>query len=90
MVLDSPLGYVEAFERNVIILVYFPPNLTSWKKPMDATIIEALRNMYQYFKIRDIQPYHGNPDFIRSTLGRSMKRGVVSVTHGKPTHLLLL
>ncbi len=49
LLLDNALGHFEAFERNNVRIVFFPPNCTSWKQPCDMGIITALKKSSNIF-----------------------------------------
>ena len=58
---------------------------------MDMGIIASLKKRYKYHLIREILSYHDNPEAMKICLenaSKRMKRGVVGVAFGKPTHLL--
>ena len=41
--LDNAPGHVNEFIKGSISVRFFPPNVTSWKQPMDMGIIAALK-----------------------------------------------
>jgi hypothetical protein len=43
LLMDNAPGHFDAFERNNIRVVFFPPNYTSWKQPCDMGIIATLK-----------------------------------------------
>ncbi|KAI6648197.1 hypothetical protein LOD99_12006 [Oopsacas minuta] len=43
LLMDNASGHFQAFERNNVRVVFFPPNCTSWKQPCDMGIIAALK-----------------------------------------------
>ena len=43
LLLDNAPGHVLPFEWDGIRVAFFPPNVTSWKQPMDMGIIAALK-----------------------------------------------
>jgi hypothetical protein len=48
LLLDNAPGHFEAFERDNVRIVFFPPNCTSWKQPCDMGIIAALKKRFKY------------------------------------------
>ena len=43
LILDNAPGHAETFECDVIKVIFFPTNVTSWKQAMDIGIIAALK-----------------------------------------------
>jgi hypothetical protein len=70
--------------------MFFPPNITSWMRPMDLGIIATLKEMYKYLLIENIILYYDNPDSVKNALEyvtKKMNRGEAGVAFGWPTHL---
>lgn len=91
LILDNAPGHASAFERNGIRVVFFPPNVTSWKQPMDMGIIAAVKKRYKYLLIKEIISYHDSPETVKEQLSAAasrMRRGAAGVAFGKPPHLL--
>lgn len=91
LLLDNAPGHSTEFERNGIRVAFFPPNVTSWKQPMDMGIIAALKKRYKYLLLKDIIAYHDNPESLKEHLALTaskMKRGSAGVSYGRPPHLL--
>ena len=91
LILDNAPGHASAFERNGIRVAFFPPNVTSWKQPMDMGIIAALKKRYRYLLLKDIIAYHDNSPAIKDrlvTAALKLKRGAAGVAFGRPAHLL--
>ncbi|XP_065642990.1 jerky protein homolog-like [Hydra vulgaris] len=91
LLLDNVPGNFEAFERNLVKVVFFPPNCTSWKQPCDMGIIAALKKRYKYLYLSDILSYYSLDVNTKECLKESSllcKRGAAGVEYGKPAHLL--
>lgn len=58
LIFDNVLGHDTAFETNRIQVVFFPPNVTSWKQPMDMGIITAMKKRYKFLMMKAIIAYH--------------------------------
>jgi hypothetical protein len=48
------LRHFEAFERDNVRIVFFPPNCRSWKQPYDMGIIVALKKRFKYLYLKDV------------------------------------
>ncbi|XP_065668027.1 jerky protein homolog-like [Hydra vulgaris] len=91
LLFDNAPGHFEAFERNLVKVVFFPPNCTSWKQPCDMGIIAALKKRYKYLYLSDILSYYSLDVNTKECLKESSllcKRGAAGVKYGKPAHLL--
>ncbi|XP_065650735.1 tigger transposable element-derived protein 6-like [Hydra vulgaris] len=52
-------GHFEAFERNLVkVVFFFRQNCTSWKQACDIGIIAALKKRYKYLYLSDILSYY--------------------------------
>ncbi len=58
MLLDNAPGHFEAFERDNVKIVFFPPNCTSWKHPCDMGIITTLKKRFIYLYIKDVVDFY--------------------------------
>ncbi|XP_065658634.1 jerky protein homolog-like [Hydra vulgaris] len=90
LLLDNAHGHFEALERNLVKVVFFPPNCTSWKQPCDMGIIAALKKRYKYLYLSDILSYYSLDVNTKECLKESSllcKRGAAGVEYGKPAHL---
>jgi hypothetical protein len=58
MLLDNALRHFEAFERNNVGIIFFPPNCTSWKQPCDMGIIVALKKRFKYLYLKDVFDFY--------------------------------
>lgn len=58
LLLDNSPEHFEAFERDHVKLIFFPPNCTSWKLPCDMGIIAALKKGYKYLYLSDVLQFH--------------------------------
>jgi hypothetical protein len=58
LLMDNAPGHFDAFERNNIRVVFFPPICTSWKQPCDMGIITALKKGYKYLYLKDILDFY--------------------------------
>ncbi|XP_065654544.1 tigger transposable element-derived protein 4-like [Hydra vulgaris] len=91
LLLDNAPGHFEAFEQNLVKVVFFPPNCTSWKQPCDMGIIAALKKRYKYLYLSDILSYYSLDVNTKECLKESSllcKRGAAGVEYGMPAHLL--
>lgn len=91
LILDNAPGHSTAFGRNGIQVVFFPPNVTSWKQPMDMGIIAAIKKRYKFLLIKEMNAYHDTPQHLKDQLSlaiKRMKRGATELVYGRPPHLL--
>ena len=58
LLLDNAPGHFEAFERDYVRIVFFPPNCTSWKQPCDMGIIAALKKRFKYLYLKDVLDFY--------------------------------
>ncbi|OLY82840.1 Jerky-like protein [Smittium mucronatum] len=49
LLLDNVPGNASAFEDNGIRVIFFPPNVTSWKQPMVMGIIGAFKKGITFY-----------------------------------------
>ena len=91
LLLDNAPGHGSEFVRNNVTVKFFPPNVTSWKQPMDMGIIAALKKRYKYILLKEIIGFHDLPTESkqqRADGARRMRRGAAGVFYGKPATLL--
>jgi hypothetical protein len=90
LLLDAP-GHFEAFERDNVRIVFFPPNCTSWKQPCNMGIITALNKSFKYLYLKDVFDFYELDEeakFTKKMQGRRLRHGAVGVTYKNPAHLL--
>ncbi|XP_065671899.1 tigger transposable element-derived protein 6-like [Hydra vulgaris] len=91
LLLDNAPGHFEVFEQNLVKVVFFPTNCTSWKQPCDMGIIAALKKRYKYLYLSNILSYYSlnvnTNEFLKES-SLLCKRGAAGVEYGKPAHLL--
>ncbi len=58
LLLDNAPRHFEAFERDNVRIIFFPPNCTSWKQPYDMGIIAALKKMFKYLYLKDVPDFY--------------------------------
>ena len=91
LLMDNAPGHFEAFERDNIRIVFFPPNCTSWKQPCDMGIIAALKKRYKYLYLKDVLDFYELEEeekLRKKDQGRRLRRGAAGVLYGNPAHLL--
>lgn len=91
LLLDNAPGHCREFVRNNVTVKFFPPNVTSWKQPMDMGIIAALKKQYKYILLKEIIGFHDLPTESkqqRADRAQRMRRGSAGVFYGKPATLL--
>ena len=91
LLLDNAPGHFDAFERDCVRVVFFPPNCTSWKQPCDMGIIAALKKRYKYLYLSDVLQFHDldqEEKERKRELGTRLRRGAAGVAFGRPAHLL--
>ena len=87
----NALGHFEAFERDLVRVVFFSPNCTSWKQLCNMGIIAALKKRYKFLHLRDVLEFY---DLDESTKARKtecigrLRRGAVGVDFSRLAHLL--
>jgi hypothetical protein len=89
--MDNASGHFDAFKRDNIRVVFFPPNYTSWKQPCDMGIIAALKKRYKYLYLKDILDFYELDEQLKQRkreLGKRLRRGAVGVSYENPAHLL--
>ena len=86
LLMDNAPGHFEAFERDNIRIVFFPPNCTRWKQPCDMGIIAALKYLY----LKDVLDFYelDEAKSRKKDQGRRLRRGAAGVFYGNPAHLL--
>ncbi len=90
LLLDNAPGHFEAFERNNVRIVFFPPNCTSWKQPCDMGIIAALKKRFKYLYLNDVLDFYELDEeakLQKKMQGRKLQRGAAGVAYGNPAHL---
>ena len=91
LLMDNAPGHFEAFERDNVTVVFFPPNCTSWKQPCDLGIIAALKKRYKYLYLKDVLDFYELDESSKVCIkeqARRLPRGGAGVVYGNPTHLL--
>jgi len=91
LLLDNAPGHFEAFERDNVRIVFFPPNCTSWKQPCDMGIIVALKKRFKYLYLKDVLDFYELDEeakLRKKMQGRRLRRSVARVAYGNPAHLL--
>jgi hypothetical protein len=91
LLLDNDPGHFEAFERDNVRIVFFPPNCTSWKQPCDMGIIAALKKRFKYLYLKDVLDFYELDEeakLRKKMQGRRLRRGAAGVAYGNPAHLL--
>ena len=91
MLLDNAPRHFEAFERDDVRIVFFPPNCTSWKQPYDMGIIAALKKRIKYLYLKDVLDFFELDEeakLLKKRQGRRLRHGVAGVAYGNPAHLL--
>ncbi|KAI6650795.1 hypothetical protein LOD99_7846 [Oopsacas minuta] len=91
LLMDKAPGHFQAFERNNVRVVFFPPNCTSWKQPCDMGIIAALKKRYKYLYLQDVLDFYDLDEDLKARKEEQAKRlprGAAGVVYSKPAHLL--
>jgi len=91
LLMDNAPGQFNAFERDNIRVVFFPPDCTSWKHPCDMGIIAALKKWYKYLYFKDILDFYELDEQLKQwkkELGKWLRRGVTGVSYENLAHLL--
>ncbi len=82
--MDNAPGHFDAFERDNIRVVFFPPNCTIWKQPCDMGIIVALKKWYKYLYLKDILNFYELDEQLKQgkrELGKRLRRGAAGVSY---------
>ncbi len=90
LLLDNALGHFEAFERDNVRIVFFPPNCTSWKQPYDMGIITALKKRFKHLYLKDVLDFYELDEeakLRKKMQGQRLRRGAAGVTYGNLVHL---
>jgi DDE superfamily endonuclease len=91
LLLDNSPAHFDAFERDGVRVVFFPPNCTSWKQPCNMGIIAALKKRYKYLYLIDIFDHYELGEDIKTQIqnqAKRLQRGSAGVSYGHPAHLL--
>jgi hypothetical protein len=90
LLLDNTPRRFEAFERDNVRIVFFPPNCTSWKQPCDMGIITALKKRFKYLYLKDVLDFYELNDeakLRKKMQGRKLRHDVAGVAYRNPAHL---
>ncbi len=91
MLLDNAPGHFEAFERDNVKIVFFPPNCTSWKHLCDMGIITTLKKRFIYLYIKDVVDFYELDEeakLQKKMQRQRLRRGAAGITYGNPAHML--
>ena len=91
LLLDNAPGHFDAFERDNVRIVFFPPNCTSWKQPCDMGINAALKKKYKYLYLKDVLSFYNLSEASKNQMKGSvsrLRRGTAGVDYGKPVYPL--
>jgi hypothetical protein len=91
LLLDNALGHFEAFERDNVRIIFFPPNCTSWKQPCDMGIIAALKKRFKYLYLKDVLDFYELDEeakLRKKMQGWRLRRSAVGVAYENPVHML--
>jgi hypothetical protein len=91
LIMDNAPGHFEAFEEDNIRVVFFPPNVTSWKQPCDQGIIAALKKRAKCLYLKDVMEYHDQDEAQKEhkrAQAQRLPRGAAGAAFGNPAHLL--
>ena len=91
LLLDNAPGHFEAFERDYVRIVFFPPNCTSWKQPCDMGIIAPLKKRFKYLYLKDVLDFYELDEeakLRKKMQVRRLRRGAAGVAYKNPAHLL--
>jgi len=91
LLLNNALGHFEAFERDNVRIIFFPPNCTSWKQPCDMGIIATLKKRFKYFYFKDILDFYELDEeakLQKKMQGQKLRRGAIRIAYKNLVHLL--
>lgn len=91
LIVDNAPGHFKEFTKNNVTVKLLPPNVTSWKQPMDLGIIASLKKRYKHLYLKNILHYFKLDEDEERQLteqAKSQRRGSTGVAYGKPAHLL--
>jgi hypothetical protein len=92
LLLDNAPRHFEAFERDNVRIILFPPNCTNWRQPCNMGIIAALKKRFKYLYLKDVFDFHELDEeakLRKKMQGRRLRRGAANgVAYGNPAHLL--
>jgi hypothetical protein len=91
LLLDNALEHFEAFERDNVRIIFFPPNCTSWKQPCNMGIIAALKKRFEYLYLKDVLDFYEldeEAELRKKMQGRKLRHGAAGVAYRNPAHLL--
>jgi len=91
LLLDNAPGHFEAFERDNVRIVFFPPNCTSWKQPCDMGIIAALKKRFKYLYLKDVLDFYELDEeakLRKKMQGQRLRRDAARIAYGNLAHLL--
>ena len=91
LIMDNAPGHFREVKKNNVTVKLLPPNVTSWKQPMDLGVIAALKKRYKHIYLTDVLNFYKLEDPEKTQLvneSKQMRRGTIGVAHGKAAHLL--
>jgi hypothetical protein len=86
-----PPDTFEAFKRDNVKIVFFPPNCTSWKQPCNMGIIATLKKRLKYLYLKDVLNFYELDEEVnlrKKMQGRRLRCGAARVAYENPAHLL--
>ena len=91
LLLDNAPSHPKEFTRLNVTVKFLPPNVTSWKQPMDMGIIAALKKRYKHILCKEILTFHDLPPIVkeeRKEEASRLRRGAAGVFYGRHPTLL--
>ena len=89
--MENDPGDFETFEKENVVVLYFIPNVTSWKQPCILGLIAAVKKRYKLLLLKDVLSFYQLNSDHRQLLkeeGSKFCRGSVGVRYGRPETLL--
>jgi hypothetical protein len=90
LLLDNAPGHFEAFERDNVRVIFFPPNCISWKQPCDMGIIAVLKKRFKYLYLKDVLDLYELDEeakLRKKMQGQKLRHGATGVAYGNLAHL---
>ena len=92
LLLDNAPGHmINDFAKENVTIKFFPPNITSWKQPLDLGVIAALKKRYKYLYLSEVLKFHqlsAETQEELKTQAARLRRGASGLQHGNPATLM--
>jgi hypothetical protein len=91
LIVDNATSHTPSITHNGVRIVFLPPNVTSWKQPMDQGIIAAFKKHYKYNLLKEVIDFYENTEEEVARLrdeANKLRSGGAGLMYGRPAHLI--